>query len=94
MHRFVIERNIPGASKLTAQELKDIAARSNAAIAALGKPYTWVESFVAGDKFYCIHEADSAEDIIAHARTGRFPADLVSEVSATIGPDTAKAEAA
>ena len=55
----------------------------------LGVPYTWVESFVAGDKIYCVHETDDAETIHEHARQGGFPADLVVAVSATIGPETA-----
>ncbi|MCK5364228.1 MAG: DUF4242 domain-containing protein, partial [Gammaproteobacteria bacterium] len=55
MPRFIIERNIPGANTLSAQELKDIAAKSNAVVAGLDEPYTWVTSYVAGDKIYCVH---------------------------------------
>ena len=91
MPTFVIERNIPGADKLTQDELKGISAKSCDVVAGLGVPYTWVTSYVAGDKFYCIHEAESADVIRRHAREGGFPADLVTEVSAIIGPATAQA---
>ena len=52
-------------------------------------PYTWVTSYVAGDKIYCVHEADEAEAILEHARRGGFPANLVSEVVSEFGPHTA-----
>ena len=90
MPTFVIERNIPGADKLTRDELKGISAKSCDVVAGLGVPYTWVTSYVAGDKIYCIHEAESADVIRRHAREGGFPADLVTEVSAIIGPATAR----
>jgi len=89
MPTFVIERNIDGASELTAQELADIAARSNEVVAGLGVPYRWVTSYVAGDKIYCIHEADDDGAVRRHAAEGGFPADVVVEVAAVIGPDTA-----
>jgi hypothetical protein len=91
MPTFVIERNIPGADKLTQDELKGISAKSCDVVAGLGVPYKWVTSYVAGDKIYCIHEAESADVIRRHAREGGFPADLVTEVSAIIGPATARA---
>jgi len=53
-------------------------------------PYNWITSYVAGDKVYCVHEADDAETVYRHAREGGFPADLVTEVSSVIGPDTAR----
>jgi hypothetical protein len=56
----------------------------------LGVPYRWVTSYVAGDKIYCVHETDDAETIREHARRGGFPADVVSVVSAQIGPETAR----
>ena len=58
MQRFIIERDIAGASDLTEDQLADIATKSNATIESLGVPYRWVTSYVAGDKIYCIHEAD------------------------------------
>lgn len=89
MPRFVIERNIPRAADLTDQQLQEIAAKSNAVVAGLGEPYVWDMSYVAGDKIYCIHEAESAEAIYRHAREGGFAADKVTEVVAVIGPQTA-----
>ncbi|MCU4178674.1 DUF4242 domain-containing protein [Bosea sp. BH3] len=89
MKTFVIERDIPGASQLTAADLKGIATKSCDVVAGLRVPYNWVASYVAGDKIYCIHEANSAEDIYRHAREGGFPANRVTEVSAIIGPQTA-----
>lgn len=89
MQQFLIERTIPGASTLTESELAEIAGKSNEVCAGLEVPYRWVHSYVAGDKFYCVHEADSAEAILEHARRGGFPADLVSPVAAVIGPGTA-----
>jgi hypothetical protein len=91
MPKFLIERNIPGASKLSAADLRGISAKSNEVVAGLGVPYHWVTSYVAGDKIYCVHEADNAETIYRHAREGGFPADLVTEISSEICPATADA---
>ena len=82
MPTFVIEREIPGASKLTDEEPRGITTKSNDAVAELRRPYTWRHSYVAGDKIYCVHEARTAEDILEHARGGGFPANLVSEITA------------
>jgi hypothetical protein len=92
MPTFIIERNVPGADKLSADELRDIAAKSNDVVAGLGVPYAWITSYVAGDKLYCVHEADSAEVVRRHAREGGFPANKVTEVRAEIGPQTASAK--
>ena len=89
MRTFIIERNIQGANTLSKQELQEISAKSNEVVAGLGEPYTWVTSYVAGDKVYCVHKAESAEAIFRHAREGGFPADRVTEVTAIIGPQTA-----
>jgi hypothetical protein len=89
MKRFIIEREIPGASELTESQLAEISRTSNAAVASLGVAYTWVNSFVAGDKIYCVHEAADAETILEHARRGGFPANLVSVVANEFGPHTA-----
>lgn len=93
MPRFIIERNIPGASSLSADDLAGISAKSCDVIAGLGEPYTWVTSYVAGDKIYCVHEAASADVIRRHASEGGFPADKVTEISAVIGPSSARAAA-
>jgi len=89
MPKFVIERNVPGAARMNAAELRALSTKSNAVVAGLGEPYTWIESYVAGDKLYCVHEAASADAVYRHARDGGFPADKVTEVAAIIGPQTA-----
>jgi len=89
MKRFIIERGIPGASELSMEELAQVSRTSNAAVASLGVPYNWVTSYVAGDKVYCVHEAEDAEVVVEHARRGGFPADLVTVVANEFGPDTA-----
>ena len=89
MKRFIIEREIPGASELTEEQLAEISKTSNAAVASLGVPYNWVTSYVAGDKVYCVHEADDAEVILEHARRGGFPANTVAVVANEFGPQTA-----
>ena len=89
MTRFVIEREIPGAKDLTQDQLAEIAKTSNDAVASLGVPYTWVTSYVAGDKIYCVHDAEDAETIFEHARRGGFPANKVAAVANEFGPHTA-----
>ena len=91
MPTFIIEREIPGADKLSPAELRDISAKSNEVVAGLGEPYTWVTSYVAGDKIYCVHEAESADTVERHAREGGFPANKVTKIAAFIGPETAHA---
>lgn len=85
MPTYLIEREIPGASRLTDEELRGITATSNDVVAGLERPYTWRHSYVAGDKVYCVHDAESPEDVLEHARRGGFPANLVAEVSAVFG---------
>jgi hypothetical protein len=89
MTRFLIEREIPGASELTEEQLAQIAAKSNNVVASLGVPYRWITSYVAGDKIYCVHEAEDEETIREHARRGGFPANSVSVVANEFGPHTA-----
>jgi uncharacterized protein DUF4242 len=89
MATFLIERNIPGASSLTPEQLREIAQTSNEVVEGLGVTYTWVNSYVAGDKIYCVHETDDADTVREHARRGGFPADLVVEVASEFGPQTA-----
>ena len=82
MKTFVIEREIPGASNLSDEELRGITTTSNDAVDTLDKPYKWLHSYVAGDKIYCFHQAESADVIREHAQKGGFPANLVTEVTA------------
>jgi hypothetical protein len=89
MPTFMIERHVPGASEMTHEQLREIAATSNGVVDTLGVVYTWRHSYVAGDKIYCVHETDDAETVYEHARRGGFPADVVVAVAAVIGPETA-----
>jgi hypothetical protein len=89
MQRFLIEREIPGASELTEAQLAEISKTSNEAVASLGVPYRWVTSYVAGDKVYCVHEAEDEEAIREHGRRGGFPVTSVNVVANEFGPHTA-----
>jgi hypothetical protein len=88
MKKFVVERNLPGAGNLTPVELQLITRTSNEAVTKLGKPYHWIESFITGDKIYCIHVAESEEVIREHARLGKFPVNSVVEVKTIIDPSS------
>ncbi|MEP6676604.1 MAG: DUF4242 domain-containing protein [Ferruginibacter sp.] len=90
MKKFMIERDLPGAGNMTADELQAISKTSNAVISVLGKPYTWVESFVTENKIYCIHEAENEDDIREHSKCGNFPVTGIEEVKVVIGPGTAE----
>lgn len=90
MPRYLIEREIAGASELTADQLAEIAAKSNATVDSLGVPYRWITSYVAGDKIYCVHEADDEDTIREHARRGGFPANVIATVTNEFGPHTAQ----
>jgi hypothetical protein len=87
----MIEREIPGAGELSTAQLAEIAKASNAVVEDLGVPYTWVNSYVAGDKIYCVHETDNVETVLEHARRGGFPANTVSVVANEFGPQSATA---
>jgi DNA-binding transcriptional regulator YdaS (Cro superfamily) len=89
MHQYVIERDIPGAAELSAQELRAISQKSRAVLESLGPEIKWSHSYVAEDKFYCVYTAPSAALIRKHAEMGGFPADRISMVSAVIDPSTA-----
>ena len=91
MKTYLIEREIPGASQLTHEDLRGISSTSNEAVASLDKPYTWLHSYVAGDKVYCVHQAESADVIREHAKAGGFPANLVVEVSSVFGSEGPRA---
>ena len=89
MPTYIIEREIPGASQLTHDDLCGITDKSNETVESLDKPYEWRHSYVAGDKIYCLHETDDVETVREHARRGGFPADVVVTVAAEFGPETA-----
>lgn len=89
MKRYLIERQISGVGSLNAQQLKEAAAKSNAALAQLDGRAQWVESFVVNDKTYCIYLADTEEAVHEHSRLSGFPANKVTEVRSVISPMTA-----
>jgi hypothetical protein len=89
MPKYLIERDIPGAGELTPEQLKAISQTSCSVLRKLGPEIQWIESFVAGDKIYCIYRSPDEKLIKEHAELGGFPANLVSEISTTIDPTTA-----
>lgn len=90
MPKYIIERTIPGAANLSGDELQAIAQQSCNVLERLGPQIQWVQSYVAGDKFYCVYIASNKELIRKHARCGGFPADLISEVKAIFDPTSAE----
>lgn len=90
MPRYVIERDIPGAGQLPADELKAISRRSRQVLEGLGPQVQWLQSYVTADKVYCLYLAPNEDLIREHARQGGFPADRIAEVRAVIDPVTAE----
>jgi hypothetical protein len=90
MPKYVIEREIPGAGKLSAGELKTISQTSCGVLSNLGPSIQWVESFVTEDKIYCVYIAPNKEIVLEHAKQGGFPANRVEEVKNMISPVTAE----
>jgi cell division inhibitor SulA len=90
MPKYVIERELPGAGKLSPEELRGVSQTSCAVLNKLGPTVQWLESFVTDDKIYCVYVAPSEELVREHARQGGFPANKVSEVRAIIDPTTAE----
>jgi Protein of unknown function (DUF4242) len=90
MPKFVIEREIPGAGNLSDAELREIARRSVAVLNAMGPEIQWLQSYVVGDKFYCVYLAPNEATIREHAKRGGFPANRVSAVRRLIDPTTAE----
>ena len=91
MPKYVIERDIPNAGKLTSQELQAISQKSCSVLQKLGPQVQWVESYVTDDKVYCIYIAPNEQMIREHARQGGFPANRISAVKSVISPTTAEA---
>jgi hypothetical protein len=89
MKKFVVERHLPGAGQLTAEELQSISQTSCEVMSRLGKPYHWIQSFITNDKIYCIHIAENEQTVREHAKLGRFPINTIAEVKAIIDPLTA-----
>ena len=91
MHKFVIERNIPAIGNTSAAELQAIAQKSCGVLRDMGPDVQWVQSYVTGDKIYCVYNAANEGLVREHARRGGFPADSVARVVTTIDPVTAGA---
>lgn len=90
MPKYVIERQIPGAGQLSADQLKGISQTSCGVLSSMGPQIQWQQSYVTGDKIYCVYIAPNEEMVREHARQGGFPANSVSEVVTIIDPTTAE----
>ena len=90
MPQYLIERDLPGAGKLSPAELKAISQKSCGVLSQMGPHIQWVHSYVTGDKIYCLYRAPNEEMVREHARQGGFPANRVSEVKSVIDPTTAE----
>jgi hypothetical protein len=90
MPKYVIEREIPGAGKLTAEELRGISGKSCSVLRKLGSEIQWLHSYVTDDKVYCVYIAPNEAMVREHAKQGGFPANRVSQVRQVIDPTTAE----
>lgn len=90
MPKFVIEREIPGAGKMTAADLKAVSQKSCGVLSSLGPSVQWIQSYVTADKLYCIYQATDESLVRRHAELGGFPANKISAVTTVIDPSTAE----
>ena len=90
MKTYLIERDIPNAGKLTPEQLKAISQKSCSVLKEMGPDIQWIQSYVTGDKIYCVYIAPNEEMIRQHAQQGGFPANRVSEIKSIIDPTTAE----
>ena len=90
MPKYVIEREIPGAGQLSAADLNAVSQKSCGVLRGMGPQIQWVQSYVTGDKIYCIYIAPDEASVREHARQGGFPANRISEVTAIIDPTAAE----
>jgi hypothetical protein len=88
MPKYVIERELPGAGKLSVEDIRDISQKSNKVICDLGPEIHWLQSYVTDDKIYCVYVAPDSDIIFEHARCGGFPANSVAKVSMVIDPSS------
>ncbi len=88
MKKFIIERELPGAGNLSAEDLKNISQKSCGVLVEMGPSIQWLESYVTGDKIYCVYVAQNEDQLREHAKRGEFPADRVTQVATMIGPET------
>jgi len=90
MPKYIIEREISGAGKLSPQKLQAISQKSCGVLQQMGPQIQWVQSYVVDDKVYCVYIAPNAEMLREHAQRGGFPANRISEVKSVIDPTTAE----
>jgi hypothetical protein len=88
--KFVIEREIPGAGKLSAEQLQAISQKSCGVLREMGPQVQWVQSYVTDDKIYCVYIAPDEESVRRHAQQGGFPANRISQVRTVIDPTTSE----
>jgi Protein of unknown function (DUF4242) len=88
--KFVIEREIPGAGKLTPEMLQAISQRSCGVLKGMGPQIQWVQSYITDNKIYCIYIAPDEASVLEHAKQGDFPANSVAQVRTVIDPTTAE----
>jgi uncharacterized FlgJ-related protein len=87
---YVIERDIPGAGAFTAEKLKDISKTSCSVLNTMGPSIQWIQSYVTGDKVFCVYKAENEELLREHAKKGGFPITNIYEVASVISPATAQ----
>ena len=90
MPKYVIEREIPGAGNMTPRDLQGVSQTSCGVLQKLGPQIQWVQSYVTGDKIYCVYIAPNEDLIREHASQGGFPANRISEIKSVIDPTTAE----
>ena len=90
MPKFVIEREIPGAGKLSSQELRAISQKSCSVLKEMGPQIQWIQSYVTDEKIYCVYVAPDEDTVRKHAQQGGFPANRISRVQSMIDPTTAE----
>ncbi len=90
MPKYVIEREIPGAGNLSTDQLREVAQTSCNVLKEMGPQIQWLESYVTGDKVYCVYISPNEEMIREHAKQGGFPANRISEIKSIIDPTTSE----
>ena len=90
MPKYLIEREVPGVGKLLAKDVQALSQKSCSVLQNMGPQIQWVQSYVTGDKLYCVYIAPNEEMIREHAKQGGFPANRISEIKSMIDPTTAE----
>ncbi len=90
MPKFVIERDVPGAGKLSPQQLQEMSQKSCSVLREMGPQVQWIQSYVTDDKIYCVYIAPDEDAVRKHAQQGGFPANRISRIRAVIDPTTSE----